>query len=50
MNMPYCPYERRRELSDLWEADQAEFRRMVDIILDGPTSSSDTSNFGERWP
>lgn len=30
---PYSPYERQRELSDLWPRDQQRFRETVDAVL-----------------
>ena len=30
--MPFNPYEKQRELSHLWPADQAKFRQMVDTV------------------
>ncbi len=30
---PHSPWERQRELRDLWPAEQMEFRKMVDNIL-----------------
>lgn len=31
---PFSPYERRRELRDLWPAEQQKFKRMVDAVGD----------------
>lgn len=47
---PYNPHERQRELHDLWEADQEEFRRTVDIILGDDPALADTSNRYFRAP
>lgn len=30
---PYSPYERQRELRDLWPQDRRRFRDMVDAVL-----------------
>lgn len=35
---PYSPYERQRELSDLWPREQQKFRDMVDTILNDRAS------------
>lgn len=32
---PLSPYERQRELGDLWPSKQSEFRKMIDCILYG---------------
>lgn len=31
---PFSAWERQRELSDLWPADQEKFKRVVDAIID----------------
>ncbi len=30
---PFSPWERQRELRDLWPADQQKFKGMVDTVL-----------------
>lgn len=30
---PFCPYERRRHLRDLWPSEQAKFKALVDASL-----------------
>jgi len=32
-SMPFSPYERQRELRDLWPVDQQKFRDFVDAVL-----------------
>lgn len=36
---PFSPYERQRELRDLWPSEQAKFRRIVDAIAKARGSS-----------
>lgn len=31
--MPFSPWERQRELSDLWPSKQAKFRKLADAML-----------------
>jgi len=32
---PLSPWERQRQLSDLWPCDQQKFKDVVDVILKG---------------
>lgn len=32
-SFPYSPYEKQRELRDLWPKEQEAFKRLVDAIL-----------------
>lgn len=38
---PYSPWERQRELHDLWPVDQRAFRQVVDAVLTDLEQSDD---------
>lgn len=39
---PYSPYEKQRELCDLWPDEQEKFKREVDTILDYERTAKST--------